>query len=56
MVNVEFMLHLMSCFHGEVTILDYPFPSAQVRHLDTSEKSELHKLQQLKDEQGVLLL
>ncbi|CAA2982772.1 regulator of nonsense transcripts 1 homolog [Olea europaea subsp. europaea] len=24
----------------------------QVRHLDTSEKSELHKLQQLKDEQG----
>lgn len=28
---------------------------SQVRHLDTSEKSELHKLQQLKDEQGVLL-
>ncbi|XP_071701145.1 regulator of nonsense transcripts 1 homolog [Rutidosis leptorrhynchoides] len=26
----------------------------QVRHLDTSEKSELHKLQQLKDEQGEL--
>jgi hypothetical protein len=24
----------------------------QVRHLDTSDKSELHKLQQLKDEQG----
>lgn len=24
----------------------------QVRHLDTSEKSELHKLQLLKDEQG----
>uniref|UniRef100_A0A7N0UV73 Regulator of nonsense transcripts 1-like protein n=1 Tax=Kalanchoe fedtschenkoi TaxID=63787 RepID=A0A7N0UV73_KALFE len=26
----------------------------QVRHLDTSDKSELHKLQQLKDEQGEL--
>ncbi|KAL8088976.1 regulator of nonsense transcripts 1 homolog [Apium graveolens] len=26
----------------------------QVKHLDTSEKSELHKLQQLKDEQGEL--
>ncbi|KAJ8433105.1 hypothetical protein Cgig2_020601 [Carnegiea gigantea] len=26
----------------------------KVRHLDTSEKSELHKLQQLKDEQGEL--
>ncbi|KAK4802278.1 hypothetical protein SAY86_000481 [Trapa natans] len=26
----------------------------QVRHLDTSEKSEFHKLQQLKDEQGEL--
>ncbi|KAG7015680.1 Regulator of nonsense transcripts 1-like protein [Cucurbita argyrosperma subsp. argyrosperma] len=26
----------------------------QVRHLDTSERSELHKLQQLKDEQGEL--
>ncbi|KMZ70880.1 Regulator of nonsense transcripts-like protein [Zostera marina] len=26
----------------------------QVRHLDTSEKGELHKLQQLKDEQGEL--
>ncbi|KAI5013645.1 hypothetical protein ZWY2020_037158 [Hordeum vulgare] len=26
----------------------------QVRHLDTSEKSEMHKLQQLKDEQGEL--
>ncbi|XP_062186323.1 regulator of nonsense transcripts 1 homolog [Phragmites australis] len=26
----------------------------QVRHLDSSEKSELHKLQQLKDEQGEL--
>uniref|UniRef100_A0A1D1Y515 Regulator of nonsense transcripts 1 n=1 Tax=Anthurium amnicola TaxID=1678845 RepID=A0A1D1Y515_9ARAE len=26
----------------------------QVQHLDTSEKSELHKLQQLKDEQGEL--
>jgi len=26
----------------------------QVRHLDTSEKSELHKLQQLKDEEGEL--
>lgn len=26
----------------------------QVRHLDNSEKSEMHKLQQLKDEQGVL--
>ncbi|GLU05472.1 hypothetical protein SLE2022_225730 [Rubroshorea leprosula] len=26
----------------------------QVRHLDTSEKSELHKLEQLKDEQGEL--
>lgn len=31
------------------------FFCAQVRHLDTSEKSELHKLQQLKDEQGVPL-
>ena len=28
------------------------FTFLQVRHLDTSEKSELHKLQQLKDEQG----
>lgn len=28
----------------------------QVRHLDTSEKSELHKLQQLKDEQGLVVL
>jgi hypothetical protein len=26
----------------------------QVRHLDTSDKSELHKLQQLKDEQGLI--
>ena len=28
------------------------FTFLQVRHLDTSEKSELHKLQQLEDEQG----
>lgn len=28
----------------------------QVRHLDTSDKSELHKLQQLKDEQGSAFL
>lgn len=27
----------------------------QVRHLDTSDKSELHKLQQLKDEQGLCI-
>lgn len=27
----------------------------QVKHLDTSEKSELHKLQLLKDEQGLVV-
>lgn len=32
----------------------YYMTHLQVRHLDTSEKSELHKLQQLKDEQGSL--
>lgn len=33
-------------------MLSFELLSIQVRHLDTSEKSELHKLQQLKDEQG----
>lgn len=34
-------------------IINSCWPQVQVRHLDTSEKSEFHKLQQLKDEQGL---
>ncbi|KAF3971628.1 hypothetical protein CMV_004782 [Castanea mollissima] len=39
---------------SELVLLIACFTFLQVRHLDTSEKSELHKLQQLKDEQGEL--
>lgn len=43
-------LHIWNAFFNLVISF------SQVRHLDTSEKSELYKLQQLKDEQGVLCI
>lgn len=52
-------LHYQVCSHVAIYLLYFrlyqqcvKIVSLQVRHLDTSEKSELHKLQQLKDEQG----
>lgn len=44
----------LSPFFGQLHMILVCNVSLQVRHLDTSEKSELHKLQQLKDEQGEL--
>ncbi|KAF2569726.1 hypothetical protein F2Q68_00025226 [Brassica cretica] len=52
LVEVENQIKLTDIAEEIVQNLDEQVDTFKVRHFDTSEKSELHNLQKLKDEQG----